>query len=194
MKIISFQDFIRRYYSGGDFILFDTETTGLNTFHDDILEIAAQVWTKNGLKESFEELIYVNPNKISQEAWNVHQIPRDEIEKARPPEEVFKDFMHFCQNRPLVAHNIKFDFPMLNSNLVRNGLTPYQNEEVACSLIYAKDKMMPGKLSELAKHYGLKTEKNSLHRALYDVEVLSKVLEKMMTEHEPEEMQYSLIL
>lgn len=193
MKIIQFEDFIRRYYSGGEFILFDTETTGLNTFHDDILEVAAYIWDKNGLKESFDEIIHVNPNKISPEAWKVHQIPRDQIELARKPQEVFKDFVSFCKDRPLVAHNIKFDFPMLNSNLVRSGFTPYQNEEVACSLIYAKDKQMPGKLSELAKHYGIQVEANSLHRALYDVEVLGQVLKKMMKEHEPEQMQYSLV-
>lgn len=193
MKIIAFEDFIRRYYSGGEFVLFDTETTGLNTFHDDILEVAASIWDKDGLKGSFQELIYVNPNKISQEAWNVHQIPKEHIEQARQPEEVFKDFMDFCQNRPLVAHNIKFDFPMLNSNLIRNGFTPYANDEVACSLIYAKDKLMPGKLSELARHYGVPTEQKALHRALYDVEVLANVLQKMMAEHEPQEMQYSLV-
>lgn len=193
MKLIAFQDFIRRYYSGGEFILFDTETTGLNTFHDDILEVAASIWDKNGLQTSFQELVYVNPNKISPEAWKVHQIPREEIEKARLPEAVFKDFLDFCGNRPLVAHNIKFDFPMLNSNLIRNGFTPYQNDEVACSLIYAKEKMQPGKLSELARYYGLATDQKELHRALYDVEVLAHILQKMMADHEPQEMQYSLL-
>lgn len=193
MKIINFEDFIRRYYSGGEFILFDTETTGLNTFHDDILEVAAYIWSKEGLKKSFDEIIYVNPNKISPEAWQVHQIPRDQIEQARQPKEVFTDFLDFCGDRPMVAHNIKFDFPMLNSNLIRSGFTPYQNDEVACSLVYAKSQMMPGKLSELARHYGISTQADSLHRALYDVEVLAKVLEKMMSEHEPEQMQYSLV-
>jgi DNA polymerase III epsilon subunit family exonuclease len=194
MQIIPFQDFIRRYYSGEEFILFDTETTGLNTFHDDIIEVGAVRWSKNGVKDSFSELIRVNPNKISEAAWQIHQIPLEAIESAREPDKVLADFMHFCQDSALVAHNIKFDFPMLNSNLVRNGLRPYQNEQVACTLVYAKDQLLPGKLSELAEHFKINTQDDALHRALYDVEVLAQVLVAFMKENEPEEMQYSLVL
>lgn len=194
MNIIAFQDFIRRYYSGEDFIVFDTETTGLNTFHDDIIEIAARRWNKNGPQECFSELICVNPNKISKEAWEIHKIPLDEIAKARKPEEVFADFIEFSKDQPLVAHNIKFDFPMLNSNLVKNGLRPYQNDQVVCSLIYAKEQLLPGKLVELAKHFQVKTKAGALHRALYDVDVLVEVLNILMKKHEPQDLQYSLIL
>jgi DNA polymerase III epsilon subunit family exonuclease len=194
MKIIPFEDFIRRYYSGEEFILFDTETTGLNTFHDDIIEVGAMRWSKAGALDSFEELMWVNPNKITEAAWQVHKIPTEEIQSARQPEEVLKDFIDFCGERALVAHNIKFDFPMLNSNLVRTGLRPYQNDEVACSLIYAKDQLLPGKLSELAEYLKVKTDDAALHRALYDVKILAQVLEALMKAHEPEEMQYSLVL
>jgi DNA polymerase III epsilon subunit family exonuclease len=194
MDIIPFQDFIRRYHSGEDFIVFDTETTGLNTFHDDIIEVGARRWNKNGPKESFEELIWVNPNKVTQAAWEIHKIPMEEVEKARKPEEVLADFIKFCGDKPLVAHNIKFDFPMLNSNLVRSGLKPYQNEQVACSLIYAKEQLLPGKLEDLAQYYKVETRGNSLHRALYDVDVLIEVLKTLMKENEPEEIQYSLVL
>lgn len=194
MEIIPFQDFIRRFYSGEDFIVFDTETTGLNTFHDDIIEIGARKWNKRGPGESFGELIWVNPNKMTQAASEIHKIPMGEIEQARKPEEVLSDFVKFCGNRPMVAHNIKFDFPMLNSNLVRSGLKPYQNEQVACSLIYAKEQMLPGKLDELAQHYKIETQADSLHRALYDVDILIEVLKTLMKDNEPEEMQYSLVL
>ncbi|MFH0838386.1 MAG: 3'-5' exonuclease, partial [Patescibacteria group bacterium] len=172
----------------------DTETTGLNTFHDDIVEIGARRWNKKGVQESFEELIWANPNKMNQAAWEIHRIPTEEIQLARKPEEVLADFIQFCGNRPLVAHNIKFDFPMLNSNLVRSGLRPYQNDQVACSLVYAKDQMLPGKLEELAQHYKVGTQSDALHRALYDVDILIEVLKILMKEHEPEEMQYSLVL
>ncbi len=194
MQLIDLPDFVRRYYSGEEFVLFDTETTGLNTFHDDILEIGASVWSKDGLKDSFQELIQISPNRISLEAWQVHKIPLEEIAKARLPKAVLEDFVSFCQNRTLLAHNIRFDFPMLNSNLIRHGMRPYQNDQVACSLAFAKDRLKPGKLSELAQHYGIESKKGELHRALYDVELLAKVMGRMMKENEPEQMQYSLIL
>lgn len=194
MKIISFEDFIRRYYSGEEFIVFDTETTGLNTFHDNIIEIGAQRWSKEGKKESFEELLWVHENQISPEAQAVHKIPTEEILAARKPEEVLKDFIDFCGNRAIVAHNIKFDFPMLNSNLIRAGMKPYQNDDVACSLVYAKQLQLPGKLSALANHFKVKTDAGALHRALYDVDVLIEVLNAFMAKNEPQEMQYSLIM
>lgn len=194
MKIIPFQDFIRRYFSGEGFVLFDTETGGLNTFHDDIIEVGAITWQRGQEPKVFQELMCVNTDKIDPGAWEVHKIPKDEILAARSPKEVLSDFVKFCGDRALVAHNIKFDYDILNANLIRNNLKPYQNDQVACSLQYAKEQMKPGKLSELAKHYQVAVKGGNLHRALYDVRVLAEVLERMMKEHEPVDMQYSLIL
>lgn len=194
MQLIPFKDLVRRYYSGEGFVLFDTETTGLNTFHDDIIEVAGILWKRGEETRVFQELMSVNINKITEGAWKIHKIPQESIEQARQPSEVLKDFVAFCGNHPLLAHNIRFDFDMLNSNLIRNGMAPYQNDQVACSLAYAREQGMPGRLSDLADHYQIKAKKSNLHRALYDVEVLMEIMNKMMKEHEPAEMQYSLIL
>ncbi|MCK5605770.1 3'-5' exonuclease [Candidatus Pacearchaeota archaeon] len=194
MQLITFQDLIRRYYSGEEFVLFDTETTGLNTFHDDIVEIAGMIWQKGQEPKTFQEIIKVNLNKMSDGAWEIHKIPKEEIEAARESSDVLNDFLAFAGDRSLLAHNIRFDYEILNSNLMRSGLKPYQNDQAACSLAYAKEQSMPGRLSELAKYYKVKVTTGDLHRALYDVEVLMEVMNKMVKEHEPEEMQYSLIL
>lgn len=194
MQLIPFQDLVRRYHSGEGFVLFDTETTGLNTYHDDIIEVAGVIWQKGSAPKSFQELIRVNTNKISEGAWEVHKIPKEEIDQAREGAEVLKDFVEFCEDRSLIAHNIRFDYEILNSNLIKNGLVPYQNEQVACSLAYAREQSMPGRLMDLASHYKVVVRKGSLHRALYDVEVLMSVLNTMMKENEPEDLQYSLIL
>ena len=194
MHIIPFQDLIRRYHSGESFVIFDTETTGLNTFHDDIVEIAAMIWQKNAEPHSFQELISVNINKMSDGAWNIHKIPKEEIEKARRPSEVLSDFIEFCGDRSLIAHNIRFDYDILNSNLIKNGLKPYQNDYAACSLAYSKEQGKPGRLIELADFYNIFLKKDNLHRALYDVRVLKEIMNRLMKEYEPEELQYSLIL
>lgn len=193
MKIISFPDFIRRFHSGEEFVVFDTETTGLNTFHDDIVEVAGKIWKKDGSTKSFNELIAVNSHKLAGKAQEIHGIKAADIKKARQPNEVLKDFVDFCAGRALVAHNIKFDFDILNSNLVRNSLTPYPNDDVACTLIYAREQMLPNKLDDLARHYKVETQSDKRHRALYDVEILIDLLNKIMKEHEPEDLQYSLI-
>ena len=194
MQLIPFKDLVRRYHSGEGFVLFDTETSGLNTFHDDIIEVAGIIWQKGRDPKVFQEVLNVNINKINEGAWKIHKIPKEDIEKARQPNEVLSDFLKFCDNRPLVAHNIRFDFDMLNSNLTRNGLKPYQNDQVACSLIYAKEQGMPGRLLDLADFYKVRIEQVNFHRALYDAQILMEVMNRMMKEHEPAEMQYSLIL
>lgn len=194
MNIIPFQNLVHNYYSDEEFVIFDTETGGLNTYHDDIIEVAGLIWKRGEELKTFEELMCVNTNKISKGAWMVHKIPKQKIEAARPPSEVLNDFIEFCGDRTLVAHNIRFDYDMLNSNLIRNGLQPYQNDQVVCSLNYAREQMLPGKLHELARHYKVELEDTALHRALYDVQVLKEIMERMMKENEPEEMQYSLKL
>lgn len=193
MQIIPFDELVRRYFSGESFVVLDTETTGLNTFHDDIIEVAGLIWQKGAEPKTFQELIQVNPNKITQAAWEIHQIPLEEIQSARQAMDVFNDFMQFADGRSIIAHNAKFDFDFLNSNLIRSGLTPYQNDFVACTYTYAKEQQRPGKLSALAADYGVKVESGNLHRAMYDVAVLTEVLNRMMKENEPTDMQYSLI-
>jgi len=194
MLLISFQDLIRRYHSGESFVIFDTETTGLNTFHDDIVEVAGVIWQKDSKPVVFQELVRVNTNKISSGAWDIHKIPKEDIEKARHPAIVLSDFIKFTDNRPLVAHNARFDYEILNSNLIKSGLKPYQNDQVACSLVYAKEQNKPGRLNELADFYNIYIEQGSLHRALYDVKILMEIMNRLMKEYEPEELQYSLIL
>jgi DNA polymerase III alpha subunit (gram-positive type) len=193
MRILDFQELVRRYFSGESFVVFDTETTGLNTFHDDIIEIAGMIWKKGEDPVTFQELIRVNPNKISKEAWNIHKIPMEEIEAARPAAAVFNDFLAFAEGRPLIAHNIRYDFEILNSNLIKNGLRPYPNEDVACTYLYSKGMNLPGSLVELALAKKITPKEDQLHRALYDVKVLKEVLDQFMAENEPKDLQYSLI-
>ena len=194
MQLIPFHDLVRRYFSGESFVIFDTETGGLNTYHDDIVEVAGVIWQKGQELQKFQELIRVNTNRMSEGAWNIHKIPKEEIDKARSPQEVLSDFIRFSDGRVLVAHNAKFDYDILNSNLIRSGLKPYQNDWVADSLAYAKEQLKPGKLSDLAAAHKIKVSGHNLHRALYDVHVLMEVMNAMMKENEPKELQYSLIL
>lgn len=194
MKFIEFPDLIRRYFSGEPFVIFDTETTGLNTYHDDIVEIAGARWQRGQSPQFFHELIRSSPHKMTPVAWELHKIPLDQIAAARPPELVLKDFMEFCGSSVLLAHNAKFDFEILNYNLIRNNLRPYQQDQIVCTLRFAQQKTLPGKLSALASHCKVTVQSAELHRALYDVQLLLGIMNHMMTLHEPKELQYSLIL
>lgn len=194
MKFIEFPDLIRRYFSGEPFVIFDTETTGLNTYHDEIIEIAAATWQLGQEPRFFNELLRVNPDHITPGARAVNQIADHEVLSARLPRDVLTDFMAFAEGRVLLAHNAKFDYEMLNSNLIRHGLKPYQNDQIICTLRYAQQQLKPGKLGELARHFKIQVHSADCHRALYDVKLLLGISNHMMQQYEPKEMQYSLIL
>ena len=101
MQLISFENLVRRYFSGEGFVLFDTETSGLNTYHDDIIEVGAMIWQKGVEPKTFQKIMKVNINKISEGAWAIHKIPREEIESAPEPNQVLSEFLEFCGGRSL---------------------------------------------------------------------------------------------
>ena len=107
-------------------ILFDTETTGLNIYEDDIVQIAA-LKIRNGIVvDSFSIILETNkeippylgdlPNPL------VEEYNKESTRKYKR-QEGLKLFLSFIgKNNPLVAHNANFDYHMLDNNLKRDLL------------------------------------------------------------------------
>jgi len=182
MHIISIYELIDRYNSGEEFVIFDTETTGLSVENDEIIEIAGIIWKEgwNPSIKTFNRTIKVDTNKINPHAWRVHKIPKRTIENSRNAKEVLSDFIEFCDNRMLIAHNIKFDFPMLNNNLIKNGLETYRNDDTFCTLEHARNEGVPGKLEDLFKHYEIKNWEYKGHHAINDAWTLLKIIDRII--------------
>ncbi len=111
-----FQDFDQSLpLSHYDFVVFDTELTGLNKRKDEIVSIGA-VRIRNlhiELSSSFYELI--RPVTLeSTDSTLIHRITPDQLRNARPPEEVLPDFIDFCGNALLVGHFVGIDMTFLN--------------------------------------------------------------------------------
>ena len=109
-----------RYYPD-EFVIFDTETTGLDVNNDDIVEIAA-IRIKEGCIIDELDIMLETTKSIPVE---LNGEPNPLIEEYPKREKVRRrsgltDFMSWVGNVPVLAHNAKFDFQILDANLKRD--------------------------------------------------------------------------
>ncbi len=164
-------------------IYYDTETTGVRSDQDKIIEIAAY----NSLtKETFSHLI--NPDvPIPKEATQIHQITDEMVQNAPSFKEIGQAFIDFCGPQAiLIAHNNdSFDLPFLKSEMQRHGLElpPWPAiDSLKWSRKYRPD-LPRHSLQHLREVYGIPS--NQAHRALNDVMVLYQVFSLMIDDLSP---------
>lgn len=102
------------------YVVFDTETTGLNTVTDDVVQLGA-VRVVNGkivADEVFDTL--VNPGRpIPKRSTDVHGITNAMIADAPYFNDVCTRFQSFAQGSVFVAHNAAFDLAFLKRQEVK---------------------------------------------------------------------------
>ena len=120
-----------------EFVVFDTETTGLAPSKDRIIELAAIRFVDGLPTEVFETLI--NPQKdIPKEASSVNKITSDMVKDAPTISEILPSFESFVGNSPLIAHNLEFDLKFLyysGSNIINDKRKFYDTLEQSRKLL-----------------------------------------------------------
>lgn len=158
-------------------IVLDTETTGLDPKQGHrIIEVAAI--ELNGRKVSERNFHrYLNPEReIDEGAAAVHGLTLDRLQDEPKFIEIAPALLEFISGAELIIHNAPFDMGFLNTELVRAGLPPLDNQ-VIDTLKVAKD-LHPGKknnLNALCDRYQIDNSHRTLHGALLDTELLAEV-------------------
>jgi DNA polymerase III subunit epsilon len=99
----------------GEFVIFDTETTGLNPKNDEILSIGAVKIKDNRILTSQTFEIYLkNKKNISSESILIHRIRECDLENAKDAQTAIREFLHFIGSRTLVGYYLEFDVAMIN--------------------------------------------------------------------------------
>jgi len=151
------------------FIIFDLETTGLDSERHFIIEIGAiRVNRDSDLHETFQALIEPR-SRITAKIRELTGITREMLEAdGLPIHQALAEFRSFVGDLPMVAFNADFDKGFLAAECRRIGQPSFANE-VHCALKLSR-RAWPGRksyrLSELAKDGNLSMDDN--HRALGD--------------------------
>ena len=160
-------------------VVFDFETTGLDTNNDHIIEIGALKTVNGRILDEFSYLIS-SPVAISEVITGITGITPDMLLGKPPLEEVLPLFLQFIEGSILVAHNAEFDMAFLRSACLQSGIQI--NWPAFCTLKMAR-KILPEleskNLDTLAEFFGLTFE--ARHRSIGDCKVTSAVLQSLLS-------------
>ena len=165
------------------FVVFDLETTGLNSFPsagimDRIIEIGAYKIIGGEIKESFNT--FVNPQrKLSAEIIKLTGIDQQTVDGAPTYERVMPDFFKFCDGAYLVGHNAaNFDFRFIDYYCSQCGYVP---ERKIFDTLPLSQQVLPSlpnfKLNTVADHFSITFNH---HRAADDALVTAKIFIELL--------------
>ncbi|PIO84397.1 PolC-type DNA polymerase III [Loigolactobacillus backii] len=158
-----------------EYVVFDTETTGLSAVYDSIIELAA-VKMKNGeVIDEFEA--FIDPgHPLSETTINLTSITDDMVRGTNTEQEAFTKFQAFYQGTVLVGHNVTFDIGFLNAGYARHDMgeveVPIVDTLELARLLHPEFKNH--KLDSLAKRFKVNLEHH--HRANADAESTGHLL------------------
>ena len=123
--------------TSGEYIVFDTETTGLNPKKDEILSIGAVKIKDNKIitSQTFEVFIK-NSCEISSKSIEIHQIRPIDLVDAKTMEIAIKEFLNFIGSRPLIGYYLEFDVSMINKYIKPMLGITLPNEMIEVSEIF----------------------------------------------------------
>ena len=168
-------------------VLLDTETTGLSSVSDKIIEIAC-IEIEDHIPTGKKFHVFINPEmEISQGAYDTHGISKEYLKDKPKFNEIASDFVDFIKDKKLVIHNAEFDMAFLNKELKDAGFDKLSNEFVVDTLNIAREKF-PGaqnSLDALCKRFRIDNSRRQKHSALLDCELLAKVYIELLEKKEP---------
>ncbi|HBP24718.1 MAG TPA: PolC-type DNA polymerase III, partial [Oribacterium sp.] len=157
-------------------VVFDIETTGFSAETDHIIEIGAVKLQNNEIVDRMD--VFVNPGvPIPFRITQLTSIDDSMVMDADPIEKVLPDFLRWCGDAVIVAHNASFDTGFIAKNAKRLGLSydPTILDTVGLSRLLLPQ-LNRYKLDTVAKELGVSLEHH--HRAVDDAACTAEIYMK----------------
>lgn len=164
------------------FVVFDTETTGLNIKKDRVLSIGCIAIT-NGIidvSDSFE--IYLKQDEFKAETVEIHGILKKGTIEKSTEENAIESFIKYLGNSVLIAHHAAFDIEMINASLYRMKLPKLKNKSIDTGILYKKLEGKKGdhfNLDKLCDEFNI--SKHDRHTASGDAFITALVFLKIVS-------------
>ena len=165
------------------YVVFDTETTGLDPRGgDEIVQLAA-VRLMNGRRVQGEELdMLVNPGRpIPPSSTKVHGVTDAMVAGAPGIETVGAKFHRYCENAVLVAHNAPFDLAFFHKHAGRIGARfehPVFDTVLLSAVLFGQGEVHT--LDALADRFGIVIPEADRHTAMGDTKATADVFQRMI--------------
>lgn len=163
-----------------EIVLFDTETTGLDVFNDDIIQIAAVKVRHGKYVEGSEFDIIIETDKEIPTIVGGHDNPmlseylnRERYSRA----EGLQRFLDYAAGHVLIGHNVEYDFNILDHNLRRTfgySLGHRQRFDTLKLIRLVQPRLRIYKLEKLLETLHLEGENS--HNAIDDVKATLSLL------------------
>ena len=127
-----------RAYNEEEIVVFDTETTGLNVFQDDIIEIAA-IRIKGGEVVGEPLDLYIETDKpilpmLGDKENPMYAIYHEKMSTGEllAPFDALQRFLAYVGTSPILGHNANYDYNILDNNLQRYCNDTMQAHDIRC--------------------------------------------------------------
>ena len=161
----------------GAYVVFDLETTGFSPYKNKIIEIGAVKVKNRQITDRFST--FVNPEvPIPYEIEQLTGIDDSMVLDAPPIGEVLLEFLEFCRDAVMVAHNADFDMSFISRNCAQQGLPC---DFTVLDTVALSRALLPNlsryKLDTVAKALGVSLEHH--HRAVDDAACTAEIFLKL---------------
>lgn len=147
-----------------EFIVLDIETTGLDSHHDSIIEIAATRVKNLQVVGEFQTLVRPNASGLNATVAELTGITAEELKTAPNLEDIKHQLFDFVGGDAIVGHNISFDLDFLKSKGISLPGKSLDTLELAHTLL---PKLKFYSLEYLSHYYTFTNQPS--HRAMRDV-------------------------